>query len=56
MRSGLGNKGLERVTRIELALSAWEVERSRMIAALTWQLRCSLVTVATPSSPCLMAR
>jgi hypothetical protein len=29
---------MERVTRIELALSAWEVERLRLSGALTWQL------------------
>jgi hypothetical protein len=29
---------MERVTRIELALSAWEAERSRLAAGLTWQL------------------
>jgi hypothetical protein len=27
---------LERVTRIELALSAWEAERSCLIEGLTW--------------------
>jgi hypothetical protein len=40
---------LERVTRIELALSAWEVDRSRLPAALTWQSGRSYVTVAAPS-------
>ena len=47
---------LERVTRIELALSAWEVERSRPLVALTSQLRLPLVAVIDPSSPWLMAR
>jgi hypothetical protein len=28
---------VERVTRIELALSAWEAERLRLLGALTWQ-------------------
>ena len=47
---------LERVTRIELALSAWEAERLRLFDVLTWQIRCSVVTVVDPSSPRLMAR
>jgi hypothetical protein len=47
---------VERVTRIELALSAWEVQRSRLLAALTWQYGCPLVAVVAPSSPWLMAR
>jgi hypothetical protein len=45
----------ERVTRIELALSAWEVQRSRLVAALTCGCRCPLVAVVAPSSPWLMA-
>jgi hypothetical protein len=47
---------VERVTRIELALSAWEVEQSRPLAALTCESRCPLVTVVAPLSPWLMAR
>ena len=47
---------VERVTRIELALSAWEAERLRLFDALTWQIRCSVVAVVDPSSPWLMAR
>jgi hypothetical protein len=47
---------VERVTRIELALSAWEVQRSRLLAALTCGCRCPLVAVVAPSSPWLMAR
>jgi hypothetical protein len=30
-----GNTCLERVTRIELALSAWEAQQSRLLGALT---------------------
>ena len=44
---------VERVTRIELALSAWEAERLRLLGALTWQSCCSRVTVVDPSSPWL---
>jgi hypothetical protein len=29
---------MERVTRIELALSAWEAERLGLLRALSWQL------------------
>jgi hypothetical protein len=47
---------VERVTRIELALSAWEAERLRLFDTLTWQIRCSVVAVVDPSSPWLMAR
>ena len=47
---------VERVTRIELALSAWEVQRSRLLAVLTCGCRCPLVAVVAPSSPWLMAR
>ena len=47
---------VERVTRIELALSAWEVQRLRLAGALTWRPWRSWVTVADPSSPWLMAR
>jgi hypothetical protein len=44
----------ERVTRIELALSAWEVERLRLPEALTWRLPGSRVTVVDPLLPRLM--
>ncbi len=47
---------VERATRIELALSAWEVQQSRLLAALTWQYGCPLVAVVALSSPWLMAR
>jgi hypothetical protein len=47
---------VERVTRIELALSAWEVRPSRPLAALSCGFRCPPVTVVAPSSPWLMAR
>ncbi len=47
---------VERVTRIELALSAWEAERSRLLRALTCRFRWSGVAVIDPSSPWLMAR
>ena len=40
----------------EAGLSAWEAERLRLFDALTWQIRCSVVAVADPSSPWLMAR
>jgi len=46
----------ERVTRIELALSAWETPSDYLITALTWRFWWSPVTVVTPSSPRLMAR
>ena len=49
-------KNLERVTRIELALSAWEAQRLRLPEALTWCLGGSGVTVVDPSLPRLMAR
>ena len=52
----LGGEHMERVTRIELALSAWEVEQSRPLAALTCHFWCPLVAVIYPSSPWLMAR
>jgi hypothetical protein len=52
----LGTQGVERVTGIEPALSAWEAERLRLFDVLTWQIRCSVVTVVDPSSPRLMAR
>ena len=47
---------VERVTRIELALSAWEAQRLRLTGALTrrpWRFG---VTVVDLSSPGLMAR
>jgi hypothetical protein len=44
------------VTRIELALSAWEAERLRLLGALTSQVGWPLVAVAAPWSPWLMAR
>jgi hypothetical protein len=47
---------MERVTRIELALSAWEAERLRLPGVLTWRSWRPRVTVADPSSPWLMAR
>jgi hypothetical protein len=46
----------ERVTRIELALSAWEAEQFRLVTGLTWQDGGSALAVADPSSPWLMAR
>jgi hypothetical protein len=47
---------VERVTRIELALSAWEAERLPLLGGLTWQMRWSVVAVVDPPSPWLMAR
>ena len=47
---------LERVTRIELALSAWEAEQLRLLRALTCQYLRSGVAVIDSSSPWLMAR
>ena len=47
---------MERVTRIELALSAWEALRLRLPGALTWRPWQSRVTLIDPSSPWLMAR
>jgi hypothetical protein len=47
---------LERVTRIELALSAWEVQRLGLLGPLTSQVGWPLVAVTAPSSPWLMAR
>src|SRR5215831_31490 len=46
----------ERVTRIELALSAWESDRSKPLTALTWVLDAPLVTVMNPAAPGVMAR
>jgi len=48
--------GVERVTRIELALSAWEAQRLRLPGVLTWRSWRPRVTVVDPSSPWLMAR
>jgi hypothetical protein len=47
---------VERVTRIELALSAWESDRTTPLAGLTWRYECPLVTLADPWLPGLMAR
>ena len=47
---------VERVRRIELPLSAWEIEGSRLPTVLTSRLWCPAVTVIAPSSPWLMAR
>jgi len=47
---------VERVTRIELALSAWEADRSGSLTAPTWAPDAPLVTVIDPAAPGLMAR
>jgi hypothetical protein len=47
---------VERVTRIEIALSAWEVEQSRLTTVLTSQSWWHVVAVIAPSSPWLMVR
>ena len=47
---------MERVTRIEPALSAWEFVRIWLVCGLTWGARCPGVTVRYRSSPGLMAR
>src|SRR5208282_5432895 len=47
---------LERVTRIELALSAWEAVPSGLLCGLTCGAGCPRVTVRDHSSPRLMAR
>jgi len=47
---------LERVTRIELALSAWESDRSGPLTALSWAVDAPLVTVIDRATPGLMAR
>jgi hypothetical protein len=47
---------VERVTRIELALSAWEAQQLRLPGALTSQVGWPLVAVTDPSLPWLMAR
>ncbi len=51
-----GVMGVERVTRIELALSAWEAVRLRPLGALTCQVSSPLVAVTDPRLPWLMAR
>jgi hypothetical protein len=52
----LGTQHMERVTRMELALSAWESHRSGLLTALTWATDAPLVTVIDPMTPRLMAR
>jgi hypothetical protein len=47
---------VERVTRIELALSAWESDRSALLGPLTSQERAPPVPVTDPSVPWLIAR
>ncbi len=47
---------LERVTGIEPALSAWELDRSGPFRPLTWQLGIPGVAVIVRSSPWLIAR
>jgi len=46
----------ERVTRIELALSAWESGETLMSVAMSCAYRCPRVTVIARRSPGLMAR
>jgi hypothetical protein len=48
--------GLERVTRIELALSAWEVQRSAPLCCVTCVAASPSVTVTAPFDPGLIAR
>jgi hypothetical protein len=47
---------LERVTGIEPALSAWELDRSWPVAPLTSRLRRPVLPVIDRWSPCLIAR
>ena len=47
---------VERVTRIELALSAWESDRITLSEGLTWWFDYPLLTVTDPWLPGLMAR
>jgi hypothetical protein len=47
---------LERVTRIELALSAWESDLSPLARVLTWRFDCPQVTAGVQQPPWLMAR
>jgi hypothetical protein len=42
---------VERVTRIELALSAWESDRSGRVTGLTWTSDVPRVTVIDPATP-----
>jgi hypothetical protein len=44
-------EAVERVTRIELALSAWESDRSGPLTALTWASDVPPVTVIDPVTP-----
>jgi hypothetical protein len=46
---------MERVTRIELALSAWESDRLGSLTGLTGGSDAPLVTVMDPAIPRLMA-
>jgi hypothetical protein len=52
----LGTQCMERVTRIELALSAWESDRSERLTGPTWASDVPLVTVMASVTPGLMAR
>jgi hypothetical protein len=47
---------MERVTRIKLALSAWESVPPGLLGGLTCEAGCPRVTVRDRSSPGLMAR
>jgi hypothetical protein len=55
-RPELGRRCLERVTRIELALSAWESDRSGPLTVLTWGSDVPPVTIMDRVTPGLMAR
>jgi hypothetical protein len=46
----------ERVTGIELALSAWEADRIVLPEGLIWRFGCPFLTVTDPWLPGLMAR
>lgn len=46
---------VERVTRIEFALSDWETNRSGPLTALTWKSDAPRVPVIDPATPRLMA-
>ena len=48
--------GLERVTRIELALSAWEAVRSVLSGGLICWFQCLLVPLVDRQAPWLVAR
>ena len=59
--SRVRSETVERVTRIELALSAWEVERLPLPGALTWRpwQRSGMTLIdpfVTPANGTLMAR